>query len=58
MVIGVLALAILIGLPKVLPKVPASLIAVIVCALVVNLFDIPVNTIGTLYPDNTSSPPH
>lgn len=58
LVIGVLALAILIGLPKLLPKVPASLIAVIVCALVVKLFDIPVNTIGTLYPDITSAPPH
>ena len=56
-VIGVLALVILIGLPKLLPKVPASLIAVIVCAVVVKLFDIPVNTIGTLYPDITSAPP-
>ena len=56
-VIGALALAILIGLPKLFPKVPASLIAVIVCAVVVKLFDIPVNTIGTLYPDITSAPP-
>lgn len=58
LVIGVLALVILIGLPKLLPKIPASLIAVIVCALVVKLFDVPVNTIGTLYPDITSAPPH
>ena len=57
-VIGALALVILIGLPKLFPKIPASLIAVIVCAVVVKLFDIPVNTIGTLYPDITSAPPH
>ena len=57
-VIGLVSLAILILLPRVLPKVPASLVAVIVCALVVKLFDVPVNTIGTLYPDITSAPPH
>ncbi len=56
-VIGVLSLVILIVLPRLLPKVPASLIAVIVCAVVVKLFDIPVNTIGTLYPDISSAPP-
>ena len=57
-VIGLVSLAILILLPRVLPKVPASLVAVIVCALVVKLLDVPVNTIGTLYPDITSAPPH
>lgn len=57
-VIGALALVILIGLPRLLPRVPASLIAVIVCALAVRIFDIPVNTIGTLYPDISSAPPH
>jgi len=55
--IGLLSLAILIFLPKVLPQIPPSLIAVIVCAVVVKLFDIPVNTIGVLYPDITSAPP-
>jgi len=58
LVIGVLSLLILIFLPKILPKIPPSLIAVIVCALVVKLFNVPVNTIGTLYPDITSAPPH
>lgn len=58
LVIGVLALAILIFLPRLLPKVPASLVAVIVCAAVVKLSGIPVNTIGTLYPDISSAPPH
>ncbi|MBE7018230.1 MAG: STAS domain-containing protein [Ruminococcaceae bacterium] len=55
--VGLIALAILIFLPKLLPRVPPSLVAVIVCALVVGLFDLPVNTIGTLYPDISSAPP-
>ncbi|MGM9608189.1 MAG: SulP family inorganic anion transporter [Oscillospiraceae bacterium] len=58
LVIGLLSLAILILLPRVLPKVPASLVAVIVCAVVVKLCNVPVNTIGVLYPDITSAPPH
>ncbi len=57
LVIGALSLAILIVLPRLLPKVPASLVAVIICAVVVRLFDVPVNTIGTLYPDISSAPP-
>lgn len=57
LVIGLLALAILIFLPKVLPRVPASLVAVIVCAAVVKLCNVPVNTIGTLYPSISSAPP-
>ena len=58
LVIGLLSLAILIFLPRVLPKVPASLVAVIVCAVVVKLCSVPVNTIGVLYPDISSAPPH
>lgn len=56
--VGALALAILILLPRALPKVPASLVAVIVCAAVVKLAGLPVNTIGTLYPDISSAAPH
>ena len=56
-VIGALSLVILIGLPKLFPKIPASLVAVIVCALVVKLCNVPVNTIGTLYPDISSAAP-
>ena len=56
MLIGCLALAILILWPKKLEKIPASLIAVIVCALVVNLADVNVNTIGDLY-SISSAPP-
>ncbi len=55
--VGLIALAILIFLPRLLPRVPPSLVAVIICALVVGIFDLPVNTIGTLYPDITSAPP-
>lgn len=55
--VGIATLAILILMPKVLPKIPASLIAVIVCAAVVKLAKLPVNTIGTLYPGITSAPP-
>ncbi len=55
--VGVIALAILIGLPKLLPRVPPSLVAVVICALVVGIFKLPVNTIGTLYPDISSAAP-
>lgn len=57
LLIGAVALLILIFLPKVLPRVPASLIAVLVCAAAVKLANLPVNTIGALYPDITSAPP-
>lgn len=57
MLVGLIALAILIFLPRLLPRVPPSLVAVVVCALIVKLFDIPVNTIGSLYPRLTTSLP-
>lgn len=50
--IGVLALAILIFYPKFEKRIPPSLIAVIVCAVVLKIFpkiDSGVNTIGELY---------
>jgi len=49
MLIGVIALAILIICPKFLKKIPASLIAVIFTAAIVKLFNMNVNTIGSLY---------
>jgi SulP family sulfate permease len=49
LVVGLVALLILIIWPKFFKKVPPSLIAVIVTALAVQLFDLPVNTIGDLY---------
>ncbi len=49
LLIGVISLAILILWPKKLEKIPASLIAVIVCSAIVKLCNIEVNTIGDLY---------
>jgi len=48
--IGALALLILIVCGKFMKKIPASLIAVIVTAAVVKIFDLDVNTIGSVYP--------
>ncbi len=47
--VGCLALAILLVWPKIFQKIPASLIAVIVTAGAVELFALPVSTIGDLY---------
>ena len=55
--IGLLALAILIIMPKFFKKVPPSLIAIIVCAAVVKLGNLNVNTIGDLYQISSSLPP-
>ncbi len=54
--IGLLSLAILILCPKVLKKIPPSLIAVVVSAAVVKIFKMDVNTIGTLYEISSSLP--
>lgn len=56
LLIGVISLAILILWPKKLEKIPASLIAVIVCSAIVKLSDIKVNTIGDLYTISNSLP--
>ena len=56
LLIGVIALAILILWPKKLEKIPASLIAVIVCSAIVKLSGIKVNTIGDLYQISNSLP--
>lgn len=47
--VGAAALAILIFWPKLMPKIPASLIAVVATAAAVKLLALPVNTIGDLY---------
>ena len=54
--VGALALAILIICPRFMKKVPPSLIAVIVTALVVKLAELPVNTIGDLYTISSALP--
>lgn len=54
--IGIVALSILVIWPKFIKKVPASLIAVVVTALFVKVFELPVNTIGDLYTISPSLP--
>lgn len=49
LLIGILALAILIVWPKINAKIPPSLIAVIVTAVIVKAAHLEVNTIGSLY---------
>jgi len=57
--IGVLALVILIVWPKIkgVNKIPPSLIAVIVCAAIVKVFDMNVSTIGTQFENIPSGLP-
>lgn len=54
--VGCLALAVLILWPRVFKKIPASLVAVIVTAAAVKLFNLPVNTIGDLYAISSALP--
>ena len=56
LVIGAVSLAILIVVPKFLKKIPASIIAIIVCAALVKIFDMNVNTIGDLYTISSAAP--
>lgn len=57
LLIGLLAVAIMIVWPKVTNKVPGSLIAIIVTTAVVTIFELPVNTIGSVYGELSSSFP-
>ncbi len=49
LLVGLISLAVLIIWPKINQKIPGSLIAVIVGILIVKLFKLNVNTIGSLY---------
>lgn len=49
--VGVGALAIIIGLRKLAPRLPGFLIAVVVSAFVVALLKLPVDTVGSRFPD-------
>ena len=55
-IIGFVSLIILIIWPKISAKIPGSLIAVIVSALLVKFMDLNVNTIGDLYTISSSLP--
>ena len=56
LLIGAISLAILIIWPRISSKIPGSLIAVLVAAAAVKIFDLDVNTIGSLY-EISSNPP-
>lgn len=56
LIIGAVSLAILIIVPKFLKKIPPSIIAIIVCAALVKIFDMNVNTIGDLYTISSAAP--
>ncbi|MGN0393814.1 MAG: SulP family inorganic anion transporter, partial [Coprococcus sp.] len=57
LLIGLLAIAILVILPKITDKIPASLVAIIVTTLVVKLAKLPVSTIGSVYGELSSKLP-
>lgn len=57
LLIGVLSLVILIVFPKLTDKIPGSLVAIIVTTLIVKLANLPVNTIGSVYGELSSSLP-
>ena len=53
---GCVGIAILILWPRISEKIPSSLVAVVVTALMVKLFSLPVNTIGDLYTISSAPP--
>ena len=55
-VIGVISLAILIIMPKIIKKVPPSIFAILVSALLVEFLDLDVLTIGDLYEISSKAP--
>ena len=56
LMIGLISLAVLILWPKKLDKIPASLIAVLLCSAIVKFGNVKVNTIGDLYTISSSLP--
>ena len=56
LLIGLLSLAVLILWPKKLEKIPASLIAVLLCSAIVKLSGMEVSTIGDLYTISSDPP--
>lgn len=57
LIIGLVAVAIQLIWPKVTDKIPGSLVAIIVTTLIVYFADLPVNTIGSVYGELSSSFP-
>ena len=56
LIVGLAALAILIFWPKLCPKIPSSLVAVLATAALVQIMNLPVNTIGDLYTISSAPP--
>lgn len=56
MLVGAMSLAVLILWPKVSRRIPGSLVAVLVSIAMVQLFKLPVNTIGSLYSISSALP--
>ncbi len=57
LLIGLLALGIMIVMPKITPKVPGALVALVVTAAIVKIFNLDIQTIGSKYADLSSALP-
>ncbi len=55
-IIGAVSLAVLIIFPKFIKKIPPSIFAIVISAVLVKLFDMNVNTIGSLYTISSALP--
>ena len=55
-IIGAVSLAVLIIFPKFIKKIPPSIFAIVISAVLVKAFDMNVNTIGSLYTISSSIP--
>ncbi len=55
-IIGAVSLAVLIVFPKFIKKIPPSIFAIVISAVLVKVFDMNVNTIGSLYTISSSLP--
>ena len=56
LIIGAVSLGVLIIFPKFIKKIPPSIFAIVISAVLVKVFDMNVNTIGSLYTISSSLP--
>ncbi len=56
LIIGAVSLAVLIIFPKFIKKIPPSIFAIVISAVLVKVFDMNVNTIGSLYTISSALP--
>lgn len=56
LIIGLVSLAVLIIIPKFIKKIPPSIFAIVISAALVKIFDMNVNTIGSLYTISSALP--